>query len=108
MSRYEAIGGLSPLPDITRRQASALGQALEAASPGTHRTHVGMKHWHPFVREAVDDIVAQGADEVIGLVLAPHYSKMSIGGYQQRLPAAPAAAAASPGGDTRPPWDECP
>jgi len=94
MSRYEAIGGLSPLPDITRRQAAALGEALDVASPGTYRTHVGMKHWHPFVGEAVEDIVAQGADEVIGLVLAPHYSKMSIGGYEQRLVAARAATGA--------------
>jgi len=95
MRRYEAIGGLSPLPEITRRQAAALGEALEAASPGRYRTHVGMKHWHPFVGEAVEDIVARGADEVIGLVLAPHYSKMSIGGYEQRLVAARAATGAS-------------
>ena len=53
MRRYEAIGGLSPLPEITRRQAAALGEALEAASPGRYRTYVGMKHWHPFVGEAV-------------------------------------------------------
>jgi ferrochelatase len=95
MSRYEAIGGLSPLPDITRRQAAALGEVLEAASPGRYRTHVGMKHWHPFVGEAVQDIAAEGADEVIGLVLAPHYSKMSIGGYEQRLRAAKAATGAT-------------
>lgn len=104
MRRYEAIGGLSPLPEITRRQAAALGEALEAASPGRYRTHVGMKHWHPFVGEAVEDIVARGADEVIGLVLAPHYSKMSIGGYEQRLVAARAAAGASFSVDMIPSW----
>jgi ferrochelatase len=104
MRRYEAIGGLSPLPEITRRQAAALGEALEAASPGRYRTHVGMKHWHPFVGEAVEDIVARGADEVIGLVLAPHYSKMSIGGYEQRLVAARAATGASFSVDMIPSW----
>ena len=104
MSRYRAIGGLSPLPEITRRQAAALGEALEAVSPGRYRTHVGMKHWHPFVGEAVKDIVAQGADEVIGLVLAPHYSKMSIGGYEQRLIAARAATGASFAVDMIPYW----
>jgi ferrochelatase len=108
MSRYEAIGGLSPLPDITRRQAAALGEVLEAASPGTYRTHVGMKHWHPYVREAVEQIVTQGADEVIGLVLAPHYSKMSIGGYEQRLLAAQAAAGASFKVDMIPYWYDDP
>ena len=63
-----------------------------------------MKHWHPFVGEAVEDIVAQGADEVIGLVLAPHYSKMSIGGYEQRLVAARAATGASFSVDMIPSW----
>jgi ferrochelatase len=92
--RYERIGGLSPLPEITRRQAEALGSALEAATPGRFRTYVGMKHWHPFVREAVEDIAADGADDVIGLVLAPHFSKISIGGYEQRLFAARAATGA--------------
>jgi len=104
MRRYEAIGGLSPLPEITRRQAAALGEALEAASPGRYRTYVGMKHWHPFVGEAVEDIAARGADEVIGLVLAPHYSKMSIGGYEQRLVAARAATGASFSVDMIPSW----
>jgi ferrochelatase len=104
LRRYEAIGGLSPLPEITRRQAAALGEALEAVSPGTYRTHVGMKHWHPFVGETVEDIVAQGAGEVIGLVLAPHYSKMSIGGYEQRLVAARAATGGSFSVDMIPSW----
>jgi ferrochelatase len=104
MSRYEAIGGLSPLPEITRRQAAALGEVLEAASPGRYRTHVGMKHWHPFVGEAVQDIAAEGDDEVIGLVLAPHYSKMSVGGYEQRLLAAQAATGASFSVDMIPYW----
>ncbi|HLI56882.1 MAG TPA: ferrochelatase, partial [Actinomycetota bacterium] len=90
MSRYEKIGGLSPLPEITKRQADALGAALQAASPGEYRTYVGMKHWHPFVAEAIEQVVADGAERVIGLALAPHYSKMSIGGYEDRLKAAQA------------------
>jgi ferrochelatase len=104
MARYRRIGGLSPLPEITRRQAEALGSALEIAAPGQFRTYVGMKHWHPFVREAVDDIVADGAGRVIGLALAPHFSRMSIGGYEQRLLAARAAAGASFDVDVIPHW----
>ena len=104
MQRYERIGGLSPLPEITHRQADALGSALESAVPGRFRTYVGMKHWHPFVREAVDDITADGADRVIGLVLAPHFSKMSIGGYEQRLLAAQSATGASFDVDMIPHW----
>ena len=108
LGRYEAIGGLSPLPDITLRQARALGEALHAAAPGRFRTYVGMKHWHPFVREAVEEIANDGADEVLGLVLAPHYSKMSIGGYEQRLVAARAGLGAAFPAEVIPSWYEDP
>lgn len=108
MDRYEAIGGLSPLPEITQRQADALGAALQAKAPGQFRTYVGMKHWHPFIRESVAAITADGADQVIGLVLAPHYSKMSIGGYEQRLLAAKAASGASFAVDMIPFWYDDP
>lgn len=94
IARYERIGGLSPLPEITVRQAKALEAALELRRPGQYRTFVGMKHWHPFVREAVEQINDAGADRLVGLVLAPHYSKMSIGGYEQRIRAAQAATSA--------------
>ncbi|HYR63452.1 MAG TPA: ferrochelatase [Actinomycetota bacterium] len=111
LRRYEAIGGLSPLPEITRRQAEALQVALDGAAPGRFRTYVGMKHWHPFVGEAVDGIVAEGPNEVgevIGLVLAPHFSKMSIGGYEQRLLAAQAATGATFAVDMIPYWYDDP
>jgi len=48
----------------------------------------GMKHWTPRIAEAADAAVAVGADTVVGLVLAPHYSTMSIAGYRQQLEAA--------------------
>jgi ferrochelatase len=109
MARYERIGGLSPLPDITRRQAAGLGAALEAAAPGEYRTYVGMKHWHPFIRETVGEIAAAGGTgRVIGLALAPHYSKMSIGGYEDRLRAAAAGAGASFTIDMIPYWYDDP
>lgn len=85
MKRYRAIGGASPLPAITRRQAAGLGQVLDDRYPGEFRTYVGMKHWHPFIAETVKNVVADGIEKVIGLVLAPHYSSMSIGGYEDRL-----------------------
>lgn len=86
--RYRAIGGASPLREITLRQAAAVEEALNHEEPGAFRTYVGMKHWHPFVREAVERIAADGAETVAGLVLAPHYARMSIGGYESRVLAA--------------------
>jgi ferrochelatase len=44
-----------------------------------------MKHWHPWIREAVEQALGDGAERLVGLVLAPHYSRISIGGYRDRL-----------------------
>jgi ferrochelatase len=77
--RYRRIGGRSPLDDVTEAQRSALEQEL-----GTP-VFVGMKHWRPRVSEAVESALAVGATRIVGLVLAPHYSRLSIGGYRERL-----------------------
>lgn len=92
--RYGRIGGGSPLTEITESQASALQERLDEISPGHFRTYVGMKHWHPFIGETVAKIAADGVQRLIGLVLAPHYSKMSIGGYKSRVQDAMEAAGA--------------
>ncbi|MEO8290534.1 MAG: ferrochelatase [Gaiellaceae bacterium] len=77
--RYRRIGGGSPLNEITERQRAALEADL--AVP----VHVGMKHWTPRIQDAVDQALAGGAERIVGLVLAPHYSATSIGGYRDRL-----------------------
>jgi len=77
--RYRRIGGRSPLNEITEAQRAALEN--EAGIP----VYVGMKHWRPWIAEAVDHALADGAERLIGLVLAPHYSRISIGGYRDRL-----------------------
>src|SRR5439155_15689966 len=46
---------------------------------------VGMKHWRPRIAEAVEAALAGGAETLVGLVLAPHFSRLSIAGYQERL-----------------------
>jgi ferrochelatase len=92
-SRYARIGG-SPLPEITVRQARALESQLEDHPDGPVPVFVGMKHWHPFIAEAVDEVVAAGVDTLVGIALAPHYSRMSIGGYEDRVRAAREAKAA--------------
>lgn len=92
IERYRVIGGSSPLPEITRAQAEALRAMLNDAEPGRFKTYVGMKHWHPFIAQAVEQIVRDGTKTVVGLVMAPHYSRMSIGGYEDRLMKASEAA----------------
>lgn len=89
-ARYERVGVPSPLEEITRRQAAALERALAGRGPDGSdiACYVGMKHWNPFIREAAAQIAADGVEKLVGLALAPHYSKMSIGGYESRLLAA--------------------
>jgi ferrochelatase len=80
--RYQAIGW-SPLRQITRRQARALQARLDEADPGRYRVFVGMKHSTPFIGETVAAMAAEGITEGVGIVLAPHYSRMSVGTYIQ-------------------------
>jgi protoporphyrin/coproporphyrin ferrochelatase len=77
--RYRRIGGRSPLDDVTEAQRAAL--ELELGIP----VCVGMKHWRPRISDAVEAALAGGATRLVGLVLAPHYSRLSIGGYRERL-----------------------
>jgi ferrochelatase len=76
--RYRAIGG-SPLTEITRRQAAALGRRLELPH------YVGMKHAAPFIADACHQAAADGVTRLIGLPLAPHYAQMSVGAYRTAI-----------------------
>jgi protoporphyrin/coproporphyrin ferrochelatase len=77
--RYRRIGGRSPLDEVTEAQRAALERELELP------VFVGMKHWRPRIADAADRAVSGGADTVVGIVLAPHYSKLSVEGYRERL-----------------------
>jgi ferrochelatase len=76
-ARYDAIGGLSPLRRITRAQRDRLASALGDG----YQVELGYKHASPFI----EDAVATLPGPVVGLVLAPHYSRGSIGEYVERL-----------------------
>jgi protoporphyrin/coproporphyrin ferrochelatase len=77
--RYRRIGGTSPLNEITERQRAAL--AAELGIP----VYVGMRHWTPRIAEAIDQAVADGVEHITGIVLAPHFSRMSVGEYHRQL-----------------------
>jgi ferrochelatase len=86
--RYDAIGGLSPLAAITEAQAAGLQAALDVRRPGEFVVRLGLKHAHPRVEAGVAALAAAGVERIVGLVLAPHYSAMSIGEYLGRAGAA--------------------
>jgi protoporphyrin/coproporphyrin ferrochelatase len=74
---YAAIGGRSPLTDITNAQAEALRARLGTAIP----VAVGMRNWRPFIKDALADLAAAGADCIIGIPLAPQFSTLSVQKY---------------------------
>ena len=78
IERYEAIGGKSPLLDITNRQAAALETQLGNSE---FTVYVGMRHWKPWIPDIVRKMSEDGIEEAVALVMAPHYSRMSIGKY---------------------------
>ena len=94
-NRYEAIGGLSPLKQLTEDQRDALQSELDSISPNTFQVFLGLKHASPFIEETVTEVVGLGYKKIVGLVLAPHYSSYSIGQYMDRV-----RAVAEPAGIT--------
>ena len=85
MGRYEAIGGISPLAARTRAQADGLQRTLDTeAGAGSYRVARGNKHAAPFIEDGVAELGEAGVDRIVGLVLAPHYSALSVGEYHER------------------------
>ena len=91
VARYEAIAPpgsdiLSPLAARTEAQRAGLQAALDTAAPGQYHVVLGLKHAEPMIETAVAELVADGFQRIVGLVLAPHYSSYSIGQYIGRGP----------------------
>ena len=82
--RYREIGGRSPILEQTRAQATALESALNGRGHD-FRAYVGMRHWRPFIRDALSTMQADAVDRAVGVVMAPHYSGMSVAAYYKRF-----------------------
>lgn len=82
--RYDALGGAFPLRAITDAQVAALASSLGPS----YDVRLGTKHSNPRIEEAVETLAAQGVSQIVGLVLAPHYSAFSVGEYAARTRAA--------------------
>jgi ferrochelatase len=83
-SRYAAIGGSSPLAHWTRVQAGALERVLGIP------VFFGMRNWHPFVQETMEQVRAAGVNRLACVCLAPQFSEMSVGLYMKHTNAAAA------------------
>jgi ferrochelatase len=82
--RYSLIGGKSPLTALTYDQAKKTGQGL-AERGYDLPVYVGMRHWSPWIKDAIGQMYIQGIEEAVAIVMAPHYSKMSIGKYWDKI-----------------------
>jgi ferrochelatase len=92
--RYRLIGGRSPLLDLTRTQGKALEERLNAH--GTQfRVYVGMRHWHPFIKDTVRQMTEDGVRRVVAVSMAPQYSRLSVGAYRRALETAQATLGVS-------------
>jgi len=80
-ANYRSIGGRSPLLEVSRRQVDALAERLG----DRYRCYLGMRHWSPWIEEVVGEMVEEGITHAVGLVLAPHFSAMSVARYQQSV-----------------------
>ncbi len=83
--RYALIGGLSPLTKRTLAQVKQITDRLNRLNPGKYRVRYATKHSKPTIEEAVKDFAEEGISSVIGMVFAPHYSKLSVGQYMERV-----------------------
>jgi protoporphyrin/coproporphyrin ferrochelatase len=89
--RYAAIGNRFPLLDITRAQANGLAEALTDGESSVFRPYLGMKHSPPFIDEGVERMRADGIERAVAVVMAPHWSGMSVETYVERVESAVAA-----------------
>lgn len=85
---YSQIGGKSPILEITKAQAKALERALNEDTAGAYgrtplhssfKVYIGMRYWHPFTMDTIQEVLDDGIKDLIVLSLYPHYSKATTG-----------------------------
>jgi ferrochelatase len=78
---YRTIGGASPLLAVSQRQVDVLAAELGRG----FRCYLGMRHWSPWIEDVVGEMVDDGITDAVSLVLAPHFSALSVARYQQKV-----------------------
>ncbi len=96
VGRYRLIGDVSRLLTLTEAQARAVQERLDGDGGTPVRVISGMRHSSPFIAERVSGLAGSGLKRLVGLVLAPHYSSMSVGRYHAILREALAALPSAP------------
>lgn len=83
--RYRVTGGKSPAVGITQEVAKKLEQQLNESGDGRYRVYVGLRHWHPFIKETYAELLKESPEQVIGVCMAPQQSSLSTGAYRKKV-----------------------
>ncbi len=83
--RYRATGGKSPAVGITQAVAKKLEQQLNESSDRRYRVYVGLRHWHPFIKETYTELLKESPEQIIGVCMAPQQSSLSTGAYRKKV-----------------------
>ncbi|MCL6472552.1 MAG: ferrochelatase [Firmicutes bacterium] len=85
--KYKLIGGKSPLNEITQRQADALQLKLNEICNKSlkFKTYVGMRYWHPFIEETIEQMISDGIKRAFAISMSPHSSQVSTGAYTDEI-----------------------
>ncbi|HMS82824.1 MAG TPA: ferrochelatase [Nitrospira sp.] len=83
--RYRATGGKSPAVGITQEVAKKLERQLNEAGDSRYRVYVGLRHWHPFIKEAYAELLKDSPGQIIGVCMTPQQSSLSTGAYRKKV-----------------------
>ena len=83
-SHYDLLGGFSPFNELTLEQAEALRGALAERGIDVP-VYAGFRHWSPYLREVIPQMVENGHRNILAIIMAPHQSKVSWDWYQQTV-----------------------
>lgn len=108
-ARYAAIGGHSPMLEITFAQAEALQADLRRRTgDGRWRVFVGTRYWNPTLQEALTQVIGEGFRSVLGICMVPHPARMTVHAYTEKLAIARASLGAEIELRVLPPWESQP
>ena len=86
--RYRATGGKSPAVGITQEVAKKLERRLNESGEERYRVYVGLRHWHPFIKDTYGELLKESPEQIIGVCMAPQQSSLSTGAYRKKVEAA--------------------
>ncbi len=83
--RYRVTGGKSPAVSITQEVAKKLERRLNVAVHRRYKVYVGLRHWHPFIKETYAELLKESPEQIIGVCMAPQQSSLSTGAYRRKV-----------------------